>query len=268
MKLQPRSEDCIKINQRGGKLVTICTPVHNYTEYDYERSLDFMVESSKAYNLFVDTCHLDNTNLEETRYEMVREHFRGDYVLFIDADQSFPPDAMAKLIRWQKPMVGTIIVQRKFPHFPCVGYGSLEEDYCKLMRWPAGALLDVDYVGMGFTLIAREVFEKLPEGNPFQRIPSPRTGNLCSEDVSFCIRVKQAGFPILVDSSIRIGHIGKFEFTPDFFITNHQASAIRILTEERAPKLMEAIEPRVAGWVPGAEPKKEEAEVAEPARAC
>lgn len=199
---------------------------------------------------------------------MVRDNFRGDYLLFIDSDQSFPADAMARLIRWQRPMVGTIIVQRKFPHMPCVGYGSPEEGYCKLLRWPEGSLLDVDYVGMGFTLIAREVFEKLPDGNPFERIYSDYSKSLCSEDVSFCVRVKQAGFPIVVDSSITIGHIGKFEYTPQFFINNHQNFAIRCCAEEKMPRLGEAISPKVVDWVPGAKPKEEVEEIAEPQRAC
>lgn len=268
MKIPERSQDCLDINKRGGKLISIMTPVHSQTEFAYERSLDSMIEVCKAYNLFADTCHLENTNLEESRFEMVRDNFRGDYLLFIDADQTFPPDAMAKLIRWGKPMVGTIIVQRKFPNMPCAAYGNPEEGYCKLLRWPAGALLDVDYVGMGFTLIAREVFEKLPDGNPFQRIHSPFTNSLCSEDVSFCVRVKKAGFPILVDSSIPVGHIGRFEYTKEFFVNNHQSFAMRSCIEEKVPKLQEALEPRVVGWVPGAEPKKENEEVAEPQRAC
>jgi hypothetical protein len=67
--------------------------------------------------------------------------------------------------------------------------------------------LEVSYAGLGFMLIKKGVVEALTY--PWFRPLEQRVGNLVdiySEDVSFCLRVREAGFKIFVDPTVILGH--------------------------------------------------------------
>jgi len=65
-----------------------------------------------------------------------------------------------------------------------------------------------DYIGFGWVLIKKGVFEKLeyPWFAPRMRYMENNVQDLCSEDVAFCIDAKNAGFEIWVDPKCRVGH--------------------------------------------------------------
>ena len=70
----------------------------------------------------------------------------------------------------------------------------------------------VDYVGFGWVMIQKGVFEhpemKYPWFAPqMQVFESGEVQDMCGEDVSFCLEAKKkCGFDILVDPRIRVGH--------------------------------------------------------------
>lgn len=65
-----------------------------------------------------------------------------------------------------------------------------------------------DYIGFGWVLIKKGVFEKLeyPWFAPRMRYMENDVQDLCSEDVAFCLDAKNAGFEIWVDPKCRVGH--------------------------------------------------------------
>ena len=69
----------------------------------------------------------------------------------------------------------------------------------------------VDYAGFGWLLIKHGVFEdsqmKYPWFAPkMQVFESGAVQDMCGEDVSFCLDTKEAGFRIMCDPRIRVGH--------------------------------------------------------------
>lgn len=76
--------------------------------------------------------------------------------------------------------------------------------------YPRDALLRVDGLGMGCTLIHRSVLDEmmkvygLPE--PFFAQEYDEGGILCGEDVSFCMRADKLGFPSHVATGVEVGH--------------------------------------------------------------
>ena len=69
----------------------------------------------------------------------------------------------------------------------------------------------VDYAGFGWLLIKHGVFEdsqmKYPWFAPkMQVFESGAVQDMCGEDVSFCLDAKEAGFRIMCDPRIRVGH--------------------------------------------------------------
>jgi hypothetical protein len=71
----------------------------------------------------------------------------------------------------------------------------------------------VVYSGMGFMAIRKEVFDKIkyPYFDSEVITITAEDGkvirDICSEDVSFCKKITQAGYQIMVNTDIRVGHI-------------------------------------------------------------
>ena len=70
------------------------------------------------------------------------------------------------------------------------------------------ALFKADYVGFGWVLIQRGVFESIqyPWFAPKLLKIGEDLEDMCSEDVSFCIDARKAGFDIWVNPAIKVGH--------------------------------------------------------------
>ena len=69
----------------------------------------------------------------------------------------------------------------------------------------------VDYAGFGWLLIKHGVFEDSQMRYPWfapkmQVFESGAVQDMCGEDVSFCLDAKEAGFRIMCDPRIRVGH--------------------------------------------------------------
>ena len=69
----------------------------------------------------------------------------------------------------------------------------------------------VDYAGFGWLLIKHGVFEDSQMTYPWfapkmQVFESGAVQDMCGEDVSFCLDAKEAGFRIMCDPRIRVGH--------------------------------------------------------------
>ena len=69
----------------------------------------------------------------------------------------------------------------------------------------------VDYAGFGWLLIKHGVFEDSQMPYPWfapkmQVFESGAVQDMCGEDVSFCLDAKEAGFRIMCDPRIRVGH--------------------------------------------------------------
>ena len=69
----------------------------------------------------------------------------------------------------------------------------------------------VDYAGCGWLLIKHGVFEDSQMPYPWfapkmQVFESGAVQDMCGEDVSFCLDAKEAGFRIMCDPRIRVGH--------------------------------------------------------------
>ena len=69
----------------------------------------------------------------------------------------------------------------------------------------------LDYAGFGWLLIKHGVFEDSQMTYPWfapkmQVFESGAVQDMCGEDVSFCLDAKEAGFRIMCDPRIRVGH--------------------------------------------------------------
>ena len=80
--------------------------------------------------------------------------------------------------------------------------------------WTPGEVTRVGATGCGLLLVHRSAFEKITnwlmdQGAPghiwHERIPGP-DGELCGEDISFCMRAHQVGLPVYVHTGVLTSH--------------------------------------------------------------
>lgn len=137
------------------------------------------------------------------------------HLLFLDSDQTFPPDICHKLMAHKKPVVAANIALKVMPSFPNArGRGPtafgvpITSD-----PWKHG-LEKVWRVGSGIMLIDLSIMEKIPK--PWFEIRwNKDEEQYVGEDWFFCEQVEKAGFDIFIDHDVSrtVGHEGDFTYT-------------------------------------------------------
>lgn len=156
----------------------------------------------------------------------------AQYLLFIDSDMGFPPDVVLDMMHFDEPLIGAIYPQRNLP-VSWAGSGTGEA-----VTQRRGNFMEVEGVGMGCTLIRRDVIatmlQKFPElvderiaMQPYAKILQSAGANRLirvfdkmnipergwvSEDLSFCIRWRQCGGQVWAAVGYRISHVGPYDY--------------------------------------------------------
>jgi hypothetical protein len=145
-----------------------------------------------------------------------------DVWLTIDSDIIFTPDQILELIKDTEkyPVVSGLYRMEDLTHYACVKEWDIEyfkqNGTFQFMKVEdvegAPKYLPVAYNGMGFFACRREVLEKMKY--PYFSYPlieiEGKDGVLlrdtCSEDVAFCKNLTDAGFEIMVNTKLVVGH--------------------------------------------------------------
>jgi hypothetical protein len=141
-----------------------------------------------------------------------------DFMMWIDSDVLFTFDQFTKLINWNKEIVSGIYMMKDNEHFATVPEWNI--DYFKQtgsfkFLTPADIvgktdLMEVAYTGFGFMLMKKGVMETMdyPWFRPIMHDFSGEQGiiDFSSEDSSMCYLLREKGFKIFVDPTIRVGH--------------------------------------------------------------
>jgi hypothetical protein len=148
-----------------------------------------------------------------------------DELMWIDSDVVFPPDAVDRLRGYDLPIVGGIYAKKGVQDLAV----HLEPETTELKMGEGGHLLDVRYLGTGFMCTQRVVYEDIqrtfslpPCNTRFGRpavpyflpmvMSDPPGYWYLGEDYAFCERARQSGHKVIVDSAIRLGHIGSYTY--------------------------------------------------------
>lgn len=174
---------------------------------------------------------------------------KGDatHLLFIDADISFSPDQLLRLVNFDKDMTAAMypvknIFWEKIGSRVRQGEPLSEAGLIYTARQCTGVDLRVEndfataeYAATGFLLIKRCVFERMTEAYPqtkFKYLDAPKpsqpprenlyalydcmidpsTGHYMSEDYAFCKRWRDIGGEIWIDLKSKLTHEGPFLF--------------------------------------------------------
>ena len=161
---------------------------------------------------------------------MLTEEFLGSpcqWMLMVDTDMTFTPGQVETILAAGDP------VERPIISGVCAtlnndGTGTVPAIYSaerdetgtvthftsQLGAVHASGLMLVDGCGAAFLLIHRSVMEKIPPGEWFREGITP-SGGIRGEDLAFCMRATEAGFPIWAHCGLRIGHMKTVCMTVD-----------------------------------------------------
>lgn len=140
------------------------------------------------------------------------ERLRASWVLYIDHDCVPPPEALPRLLSLDLPLVGAVIAERVAP-FDLCALKSLEPYARYTVADLKGQTEPFPVVGSGTgcLLIRRAVWEAVPR--PWFRC-GQISPEVLSEDLDFCLRAAEAGFPPYLDPGTLVGHAVDFLLWP------------------------------------------------------
>lgn len=137
-----------------------------------------------------------------------------DYILWLDSDMTFEPDLMERFVaevQEGRDFVAGLYFKRKTPIKPCIYTGcglKLDENGNKVsfaasyIDYPKDQVFEIAAAGLAAVMTSTSMIDKIYKqfGLPF----SPIVG--FGEDLSFCVRAREAGYQLWCDSRIKVGH--------------------------------------------------------------
>ena len=158
-----------------------------------------------------------NSLIYETRNQIARAAIKEgcDRVLWLDSDMEFEPDIMERLsarIDEGRELVSGLYMTRKDPIRPTI-YKEMRITETEKEKkgvavnyrdYPKNEIFEIEACGFGIVMTTVRLLRDVTEayGLPFTPVL------LYGEDMSFCMRARELGYPLWCDSSIKAGHIG------------------------------------------------------------
>jgi hypothetical protein len=153
----------------------------------------------------------------------------AEWLLMVDADMTFGPDVLERLIEaadpTERPVVGALCfgVWEAGQHteiFPTLYWFTEDpKGVARAQEFPDNQLVQVGATGAACILIHRSVLQTMrnqfPEPWPWFA-EQVYDGRPMSEDITFCLRAGSLGVPIWVHTGIKTGHVKQR-------VINHQA---------------------------------------------
>lgn len=165
-----------------------------------------------------------NSGIPSTHTNAVyQNYFDFDYYLSLDADIAFEPEHLLQLLGRDKDIIGGAYPMRDKPELYVAGIYSKGTNYFEVDSFlPSSTqgLVEVDWIGAGFTLVKADVFKRTRYPWYREEIVEYKIGDKeyarwVGEDVGFCMNAQRAGFKIYVDCDCILEHLCNSEETLD-----------------------------------------------------
>lgn len=214
-----------------GKHILFCLPgpsfsrefVQNWTNVLIQLSqMGHHVQASFAYDPNVFYARSKCLGCD-TRRGINQKPFDGkldyDHLFWVDSDILFTAEQVVTLLNHDKDIVCGAYIMADNTRYPIVRrmdaavflkqghYDFLDRTTLAELR-EKGDLVPIEYTGFGFLCVRKGVFEALtyPHFTPQPIHFSPDVLEYASEDVSWCMRVREMGYTIYLDPSVAVHH--------------------------------------------------------------
>jgi len=200
------------------KKTLIAVPAMDYVAAGFAASLAMLQKDGEALVSFI--C---GSLIYDARNKLAAQAVKleADYVLWLDSDMTFQPDTLRRLFKTMEEqdadIVSGLYFRRSAPYTP-VAFDKVEinEDGTSSHQDYTGPLTGVHEVeGVGFGCVLMKAQCLLDVFGQYGGGFNPLGG--FGEDLSFCWRARQLGFKLVLDTDIKLGHIGHITVTESFF---------------------------------------------------
>lgn len=129
------------------------------------------------------------------------------HCLFVDSDIEFSVDAVRRLLRHNMPVVSGAYLRRGMDEYCCGWLDGPMVECNRHVPTTATGLVEVDWFGAGFLLVARDVLEKIQwPWFHHHTIETEDEATETSEDIGFCIRLQSKGVIPYIDTDCIVTH--------------------------------------------------------------
>lgn len=198
--------------------IAICIPAYGDTRAQFTVSLARMIyqtmrgwsKAKLAGEPDIQIILASSSSLAANRAWLAEEALAwgADWLLWLDADQTFPPHALLRLLAVQRPVVAASSPRR---HFDALPSATIVKDGEHVPVWTTpekvarNDIEAVSYVGFSVFLVAAEAVRALER-------PLFATDK---EDMYFCGKLRAAGHHVFVDHALSwdVGHLLLDELT-------------------------------------------------------
>lgn len=151
----------------------------------------------------------------------------ADWLWMVDTDMSWEPDALDRLLSVADPeacpIVGGLCFGTSEGRLVATIFDTItlagDEVIVRVEEFPRERIVKVAATGAAFLLIHRDVLVAIRDGKFSQAFPwfqeTEVDGYPCGEDVTFCLRAGQLGYPVLVDTRVKTGHYKSVLYTEE-----------------------------------------------------
>lgn len=205
--------------------VAICTPSYSGPTARYTMSLTRMLITYQAtpvlgqperrraysYNMIVGSM------VCTAREEMLEGSLKlgATHLLFLDEDMGFHPMTLNNMLARQQPFVACNYPMKAWPQ----NFTARRLDRAEWLptKENSSSLEEVDFCGLGFALIERQVMEALGDAPNFLNTWDEEWHSYATEDRYFCHKIREKGFPVYIDhdASKLVYHCGNHTYSWD-----------------------------------------------------
>jgi len=132
----------------------------------------------------------------------------GEWLWVLGTDHVMSFDLLARLLEHDVDVVVPLCLKRSPPYDPVVySHQNSKDEYVGYNDLPEHGLVPIHAAGSAGMLIRRHVLEAFED-------PVFESHGGLNEDLSFCAKVRDAGFSIWCDVEAHLGHIGQISVWP------------------------------------------------------
>ena len=206
--------------------VVIGLPTGSHVPWQTAMSLAATTKACAEKGIEIDVaCVAGSSIITEARNQVVHQYLksRASRLFWIDSDIAWQPEDFLRLLVFSAQMdVVCAAYPRKRPdtRFTIKHTLPLERNSLGCVK--------IEGTGLGFTVMRREVVEKVVEGCPQYideaqdmeladvfRLDLVRGNHRRGEDMAFFADIRSKGYDVWLDPSVQLGHVGTHVFTAD-----------------------------------------------------
>jgi len=190
----------------------------------YQNHIQCMCHWTKKYDMILATSYGSTLlNARESCLDIAREN-DCSHIFYVDSDIALPLDALDSLISCNADLASGLATRRAWP-FEHVAWMKSKTGIVQPHFDPnQPGIYPVEWVGGGCALFKVSAFDKLEK--PYFRHVF-EDGRQIYEDVYLCMKMREAGLFIVLDSRVQCGHMCRGQL-----MTPKQAEKVRKLYEK------------------------------------